>query len=232
MIDKKLNYGRHIIEMFSEKISSYKNVCDIGAGNGDDLLIYKKTSPTADLFALEGYAPNIFNLESKGIKTFCHDLEKDRFPFQDESIDVISANQILEHTKEIFWIFHEVTRTLEVGGYLVVAVPNLASLHNRILLLLGKQPTPIQNDSAHIRGYTKSDLIQFLEIWGGYELVGFKGSNFYPFMPILAKPLAKVFPKMAWSIFFLLKKTKTYHGEFIKWPIDKELETNFYLGEN
>jgi len=36
---------------------------------------------------------------------------------------------------------------------------------------------------------------------------------------------------MAWSIFFLLKKTKEYDEEFIKWPIQKRLETNFYLGE-
>ena len=112
-----------------------------------------------------------------------------------------------------------------------MAVPNLASFHNRILLLLGKQPTSIQNHSAHVRGYTKPDLMRFIKIWDGYDLMDFQGSNFYPFPPIIAKPLARIFPRAAWSIFLLLKKTKEYNDEFIKWPIEKSLETNFYLGE-
>lgn len=230
MVDKKLNYGRHNIDSFANQIKEYSNVVDIGAGSGDDLMIYKKYSPSASLIALEGYEPNISKLEARGIKTYKHNLENDKFPFENASIDVISANQILEHIKEIFWIFHEVTRTLKVGGYFVLGVPNLASLHNRLLLCLGKQPTPIQNDSAHVRGYTKSDILQFLKIWGGYEVMDFKGSNFYPFPPVVAKPLAKLFPNMAWSMCFLLKKTKEYDDEFIKWPVEKRLETNFYLG--
>ena len=204
-----------------QKIGSYSTVLDIGAGGGYDLMIYRDVDSAAKLMALEGYEPNIATLESKGVVTFSHNLETDEFPFEDNSIDVVSANQILEHTKEIFWIFHEVTRTLKIGGHFVVAVPNLASLHNRLLLLLGKQPTSVQNDSAHIRGYTKSDMLQFLKIWGGYEVIDFKGSNFYPFPPILAKPLARIFPNSAWSIFFLLKKTQEYNNEFIQWPIEK-----------
>jgi len=231
MVDKKLNYGRHIIEDFAKQVKNYDSVLDIGAGSGDDLMIYKKICLSANLYALEGYEPNIATLKSKGIKVFQHNLEFDKFPFDDKSLDLINANQILEHTKEIFWIFHEVTRTLKVGGFFVLAVPNLASLHNRLLLAFGRQPTPIQNDSAHIRGYTRSDIIQFLKIWGGYEMIDFRGSNFYPFPPVIAKPLAKLLPNMAWSIFFLLKKTRDYDNEFIKWPIEKRLETNFYLGE-
>jgi hypothetical protein len=99
------------------------------------------------------------------------------------------------------------------------------------LLLFGKQPTQIQNNSAHIRGFTKSDFEQFLNIWtGGYEIVDFKGANFYPFPPILAKPLARYLPNMSWGIFFLLKKTKPYKDEFKLWPIQNRLETNFYVG--
>lgn len=100
-------------------------------------------------------------------------------------------NQIFEHVKEVFWILHEVTRVLKKGGSLIVGVPNLASLHNRFLLLLGAQPTSIQNDSAHLKGFTKSDFKKLLQSGfnGGYKLEGFAGSNFYPFPPLLAKPL-------------------------------------------
>ncbi|MEK6620867.1 MAG: hypothetical protein AABZ13_00100, partial [Planctomycetota bacterium] len=34
-------------------------------------------------------------------------IENEILPLKDESINIIIANQILEHTKEIFWIFKE-----------------------------------------------------------------------------------------------------------------------------
>ncbi len=113
------------------------------------------------------------SLIKKGIKVYDLNIEKDALPFDNESIDVVNANQILEHVKEIFWIFHNVSRVLKIGGYFVISVPNLASLHNRILLMIGRQPTSIRNYSAHVRGFTKNDIIKFTKIWGGYKLIGF-----------------------------------------------------------
>ena len=37
-------------------------------------------------------------------------IERDDLPLADGQADLIIANQVLEHTKEIFWIFHEVSR--------------------------------------------------------------------------------------------------------------------------
>ena len=159
-------------------------------------------------------------------------LEKDSFPFKNDFFDLIIANQILEHCKEIFWIFHEVSRTLKIGGYFYIGVPNLASFHSRLLLVVGRQPTCIQTASAHIRGFTKKDLLKFTESCfpGGYTVELFKGSNFYPFPPFLAKPLAELFPNSSVSIFIVMKKSKEYNSEFIKFPIG--LETNYWIGDN
>jgi len=230
-MDRTLNYGRHIVENFAKHITNYNNVLDIGAGHGNDLMIYKKINPTAELFAIECYKPNIEHLIKRGIKVYDLNIEKDDLPFDNESIDIVNANQILEHTKEIFWIFHNVTKVLKVGGYFVIGIPNLASLHNRILLMIGKQPTSIRNYSAHVRGFTKNDIIKFTKIWGGYKLIDFQGSNFYPFPAIIAKPISKILPNMSASIFFLFKKVHTYHDEFIRYLVENPLETNFYRGE-
>ncbi|MEA2101747.1 MAG: class I SAM-dependent methyltransferase, partial [Thermodesulfobacteriota bacterium] len=147
-------------------------------------------------------------------------------------MDLVIANQILEHTKEIFWIFNEISRVLRIGGRMIIGVPNLASLHNRILLLLGRQPSPIKSTSAHVRGFTRSDLMRFMECWpGGYRLIDFQGSNFYPFPSLIARPLARCLPTMAWGIFLLVEKTRAYDGAFVRFPVDHKLETNFYLGK-
>ena len=160
------------------------------------------------MFALEANPANVGGLERQGVVAFQADLENARYPFDDEYIDIVIMNQVLEHIKEIYWVFHETTRILKIGGKIIIGVPNLASLHNRLLLLLGKQPSPIKSYSAHVRGFTREDILSFLNrcLPDCYRLVSFGGSNFYPFPSFLARPLANYFPNMAWGIFLLLEK--------------------------
>jgi SAM-dependent methyltransferase len=204
----------------------------MGAGWGDDLISARRAFPAAALHAVETAPDCVRALSERGVTVHELDIERDSVPFEDETLDVIIANQILEHTKELFWVFHEVSRTLRVGGHLIVGVPNLASLHNRLLLALGHQPSPIKSRSAHIRGFTKGDVTDFLGACfpGGYVLRRFGGSNFYPFPPLLAGPLALLLPSLAWSIFFLFEKKAPYRRQFLEYPPAERLETPFFLG--
>jgi SAM-dependent methyltransferase len=233
VIDRSLNYGRHHIERFLNLAPGCKAIVDLGAGHGDDLLLARKAHADAKLHAVEAYPPYIQELESKNITVHKLNIEKDPLPFGNNSVDAVIVNQILEHVKEIYWIFHEITRVLRPGGSLIIGVPNIAALHNRILLSIGRQPSPLKNNSAHVRGYTKHDLLNFVKCCfpNGYALREFGGANFYPFPPVLAKPLARVLPNMAWGIFLRLERTQVpYAREFIDYPIVNQLETNFYTG--
>jgi SAM-dependent methyltransferase len=233
VIDRSLNYGRHQIKRFLLSAGPYRTVIDLGAGQGDDLMLARSINIQADIHAVEVYPVYAARLSEKGIRVHNLNIEKDPLPFQDGAVDVVIANQVLEHVKELFWIFHEITRVLPIGGKMILGVPNLASLHNRILLAFGRQPSPLKNNSAHIRGYTKSDLLKFLESCfpGGFKLMQYGGSNFYPFPPVVARPLAKLFPNMAWGIFFLFEKQRAYKNEFLDFPVKEKLETNFYVGK-
>lgn len=234
MIDRQLNYGRHLIKRFAGKAVPFHNVLDLGAGHGDDLLIAKHVQPDATLQAIENYEPYAKELESTGIDVFESNLERDSLPFENESVDLIICNQILEHCKEVWWIFHEISRVLKVNGKLIIGVPNLASLHNRVLLAVGEQPTAIKNNSAHVRGYTKNDMIRLLHsgFGGGYKLIDFGGSNYYPFPRTIARPLAALFPTSAWGIFFLFEKKAKYVSGFLDYPQSIRIETNFYYGRS
>lgn len=232
MIDRTLNYGRHHMQRFLRAAAPYQKVLDIGAGHGDDLLMARAVHSSAQLIGVEPYAPYVAELESKGIKVHSLDIERDRFPFAEGELDVVMANQIMEHTKEVFWIFDQISRSLKVGGHLLIGVPNLAALHNRILLAFGQQPSPLKNNSAHVRGFTKGDMIRLLDSGfpGGYQLRGFGGSNFYPFPPQIARPLAAALPSIAWGIFFHFENTAKYDGSYLRYPVQEQLETNFYVG--
>ncbi len=233
MIDRSLNYGPHLVQRFLHSAHGFNSVLDLGAGHGRDLLVARDINPEAELIGVEIRPDYARELGALGVHIASLDLERDLLPFEDESIDVIIANQILEHTKELFWVFHEATRVLRVGGSLIVGVPNLASLHNRLLLFIGRQPTSLQPRSAHVRGFTRPGMLDFIDgcFPGGYSVQDFGGSNFYPFPPPIAKPLASIMPNLAWGIFFHLKKTHPYQSQFIDYPRRNPLETNYYLGE-
>jgi hypothetical protein len=147
-------------------------------------------------------------------------------------VDLIVANQIFEHIKEVFWLLHECARTLRVGGSLVIGVPNLAGFHNRLLLAIGRQPSQLKNWSAHVRGYTKSDLVETINkpFPGGFALRDVAGANFYPLPGALAKPLARLWPGGAWGLFARFEKASAYTGSYLRWPPEQSLETNFYVG--
>jgi ubiquinone/menaquinone biosynthesis C-methylase UbiE len=232
MIDRSLNYGRHLVRSYLEACSPYQYVVDLGAGHGSDLRIAQAVQPHAKCAGIEVYPSYAVELQQHGFDVLDVDIEKDSLPIGDGAVDVVIANQILEHTKNVFWILHEVTRVLKAGGSFIVGVPNLAALHNRILLCLGMQPSPIKTASAHVRGFTKGDMLRFMQVCfpDGFTLQDFGGSNFYPFPPSVARILARMFPTLAWGIFFRFVKARPYSDEFIQFPVNARLETNFYLG--
>jgi SAM-dependent methyltransferase len=229
--DRHLNYGREILADWTKGLE-LTSVLDVGVGHGADIAVLRESHPDILCHGIESnthYANHA--LAQEKIDVVRINVERAEFPYSPNSFDLVIANQIFEHLKEIFWVFDQISRVLKISGYFYFGVPNLASLHNRILLALGRQPTCINNASAHLRGYTKPDVLNLLDAcWpGGYRLLGFRGSNFYPFPPCIAKSLAKLLPNCAVTIFFFLQKTRDYGGEFIKYPED--LETNFFLGK-
>jgi SAM-dependent methyltransferase len=232
LIDRSLNWGRNAMSGFFRMIAPFENILDIGAGHGQDLSAARQACPEAKRFAVEVHPPAVESLRKGGVEVIPVDIERSSLPFADESLQVILSNQTLEHVKEIFRILHEVSRTLKPNGYLIIGVPNLAALHNRLLLLLGKQPSCLKNSSAHVRGYTRSDLMRTLEAGfpGGYRLEAFQGSNFYPFPPALARPLARLMPNGATAIFLLLRKMRPYKRQFLDYVAREALETTFCLG--
>ena len=207
---------------------------DIGAGMGRDLALVRSHHPNAELHAVEFWPPNVAKLKSQGVSVYTADIERDALPLSDGSLDLIVANQVLEHTKEVFWVFHEMTRCLRPGASLIMGVPNVASLHNRLLLLIGRHPTQHKLASAHVRPFSRRDTLAFLEACfpGGYELTAFAGAQFYPFPGPVARRLAGMFPTLAFSIFLRLTRTREpYRGSFLRFPAEQGLETNFWTGQ-
>ena len=76
-----------------------------------------------------------------GVRVEGCDLNQ-RFPFSDRSLDVVTANQVIEHLYDTDGFVREIKRVLKPGGYAVISTNNLASWHNLVSLAFGYQPFP------------------------------------------------------------------------------------------
>lgn len=230
-VDHNETYGRHVLRRVCRGLDIALCV-DLGCGKGDDLAIVKGNNPRAQCIGIDFGLWNKETLLARGITPISADIEAEALPFADETVDFVIANQVLEHTKEIFWINHEVFRTLRVGGRFFVGVPNVLSLHNRLLGLAGIHPTSAKMISGHVRVFSKSDTRLFYrEVAPGIASIReFYGSQFYPFPRRIARLLAAALPSYAFSIFFVIEKTAPYRGEFVEWLAKVPLETNFFRG--
>lgn len=111
------------------------------------------------------YLKNRF--EQNRIEFSSCNLDQDKFPFEDGSFDIIIFTEVLEH---IFAppseILKELNRILSSDGKLILSVPNIASIENRIKLLFGI--SPLENadiqlrknwSHGHLHEYTRKEII-------------------------------------------------------------------------
>jgi 2-polyprenyl-3-methyl-5-hydroxy-6-metoxy-1,4-benzoquinol methylase len=232
-----LNYGRDIIvamanEYIHSTLSAEVKILDLGFGTGIDLNNIKHNITTNKhllLYGIDNVAANINLAAQQEISAHLCNIELEKLPFEDDYFDIIIANQVIEHTKEIFWIFSEISRVLHKGGIVIIGVPNLASLHNRILLLLGEQPSSIELLGPHVRGITKKSFIRFVTTDNYFTVIDVKGANFYPFQPKLAAILSKVLTTYSVSLFFLCQRTNK-PGKFIDVLNTRFYETEYFKG--
>lgn len=146
-------------------------------------------------------------------------FENGIIPFPDNHFDIVIANQVFEHLKNIYHLMDEINRVLKVGGILLFSVPNLASLHCRAQVLFGVQPTICKLFEAHVRVFTPYALKRFLTFGNQFSIEHFTGSGYYPFPPRLSTVLSKLLPTSALFLLYVLRKNDT---QGVSWQ--KEVE--------
>lgn len=228
--------GRHVIAPWAIDFLRSRpgsSMLDVGAGRGRDLLAVREAVPDAKLHAVEGYPDSVAHLINNGVEVVDLNLERDPLPFPDKSMDLVICNQVFEHLKDIFWLLSEIGRVTKDDGRIILGVPNLGALHNRVALLLGKQPPAIHVVGPHVRGFTNDGFKSMLQESGFFVVEKTAGGNFYPFPPGASRPLSKILPGLAVSSFFFVRKGRTDEPyiNFLSGPAGAQLiDTPYYKG--
>jgi SAM-dependent methyltransferase len=100
----------------------------------------------------------------------CFDVERDRFPYEDDTFDLVIWCEVIEHlTVDPMHTLSEIHRVLRTGGSLVVSTPNVARADNVATLFYGRNiydpyhlGSPFAG-SRHVREYTYQELRSLVE---------------------------------------------------------------------
>lgn len=116
----------------------------------------------------------------------CFNAEQDTFPYPDNTFDVVTWCEVIEHlTENPVHALAEIHRVLKPGGALVLSTPNASRADSIVNFLLGRNiydpyhlGAPLKG-SRHSREYTLSELKELLE-GCGYSLDRAQDIDIYP----------------------------------------------------
>ena len=225
------NYeGRRIYQAtlnILEHLPKANNLLDIGCAEGTKTLQYAKilSVPPDRIYGIE-INPKYISLAQQHFKITNVDLEKDLLPFKDQEIEVIISNQILEHIKNIYLPLSEMDRILKIGGYLMIGIPNLAALHNRIFILFGKQPLCNEIIGPHIRCFTHKGFLKFIKLNTNFKLKTISAASLYPLPYPFVQYCAKYLPGLSSYTFYLLEKLE-HNPNNCGWVLKSGVDTLF-----
>jgi len=124
--------------------------------------------------------------ETYTFRCTCFDAEKERFPYDDNTFDLVTWCEVIEHlTENPVHTLAEIHRVLKPGGALVLSTPNASRADSIANFLAGRNiydpyhlGAPLKG-SRHSREYTYSELKELLE-GCGYEIDRIQDIDIYP----------------------------------------------------
>jgi SAM-dependent methyltransferase len=130
------------------------------------------------------------------------DFEAAEFPAPDNHFDLVVLNRELVTLKNVTSVLREVRRVIRPSGYLILTVPNLAAMHNRVLLLAGRQPTTLHiAHGDHVRGFAAPSMTRVLERDMDFRVEQFIGVGIAPVTSaLLPRPLRSLGHTVIWVL--------------------------------
>ena len=112
---------------------------DIGCGYGGLPKIVSEYLNVSEVHGIDIDPKVLDEAAGKGITTYQVDVDKDPLPFKETHFDLIVSFGMMDYLPFFDNYIREAFRVLKPGAHILIALPNLASWHNRLMLLMGYQ---------------------------------------------------------------------------------------------
>jgi SAM-dependent methyltransferase len=203
--------NRQAIERAVAAHGPFESMLDLGCYDGDVTMRVASAARAKRVSGLELLEQHAVKARALGLEVELGDVEK-RFPYEDETFDLVHANQVIEHLRNTDGFLQECRRVCSPDGLVVLSTNNLSSWHNVFTLMFGMQPMPIHVSDevhvgnplnprsdvphedfaqSHLRLFVGRALVELAE-HHGLELVELTTSGYYPLPPNLARRMTKV----------------------------------------
>jgi uncharacterized membrane protein YkvA (DUF1232 family)/trans-aconitate methyltransferase len=227
--DAESAYRTRILEALPPPASSMR-LLDVGCDDGmwTEQLRRNLGVPETHVYGLEIVPSRAQTARARGFDVRTGDLEHE-WPFEDESFDVVHANQVIEHVTHLDHFLEETKRMLRPRGQAIVCTENLASWHNVLALGLGYQPFSLTNISRsqaignplalHQNGSEQPEswrhvhvlsltALRDLFVAHGFAIDSMWGSGYHPFSGRFATRLAAIDPRHAHFIGVVARRSR------------------------
>jgi SAM-dependent methyltransferase len=222
----KVRYVFELLKVLAKKPSIPRDLCivDIGCERGDMLLLLQRLGFTnlhgvnltpydkrwlADGKTLDDY----FGNKPGKIQYLTSDLDHSELPFKNGIVNIVILADVIEHLSNPGWVLSEINRAMSPKGLIVVGTPNIASIRNRVYLLLGRS---VNGDYeawlgtkfrlggryvGHTREYTLSELKKISYLYGFQSV----RSVFVPTLVLLGN-MRQDIPLMVFKVYGFCEK--------------------------
>ncbi len=198
----ELAVTREIARAVRLRAPSGARILQVQADHGEETLLLRDQLDRPDRPVIYD-REDARDAEARAGTQFEHvDFESAAFPASDGAFDVVVWNRNLVTLKNAVPALREARRVLRPGGFLVLAVPNLAALHNRVLLLAGRQPTTLHIDNGdHVRGFASGSMTRFLERDLEFRVMQVTGVGIAPVTgTVLPRPFRGIGHTVVWVL--------------------------------
>jgi len=134
-------------------------------------LMIKETFPHYEVWTVDLTNDWESRCKAAGVNFIQGNVEKGRMPFEDNYFNIVIFTEVLEHLLAVpNTILEEVRRIMLPHGKLILSVPNIAALYQRIRLFWGISPIPYAAKQKvqdlhveHVHEYTMREIVRILE---------------------------------------------------------------------
>ena len=213
--------NRNILRLLEPKPAC--SFVDLGCHDGNWTLRVASALQASEIYGIDRDLGRGAIAATREVRFILADLNRP-IPLSDECMDVVHANQVIEHLEDVDSFVGEISRIIRPNGYAVISTENLASIDNILALVMGQQPfsqhisrrkhignrfsphygKPMENQlSAHRTVLSYYGLTQLAE-WHGLNIEAQVGAGYPP----LPSKLAQVDPVHARFIAIKARKSE------------------------
>lgn len=165
-------------EKYLRKQTNTPKLLDIGCADGS-FAEYAGKTLDAQAYGIDISRDSIQKAKIILSEAVQHDVSNP-LPYPDMFFDLVFATEVIEHLYDTDFFLAEIRRILLPGGVLILSTPNLASLKNRIRLLMNLYPEYLEystKGAGHIHLYTSKILQSQLKLQR-FKIIKLTSANF------------------------------------------------------